>query len=133
MIIVGHINVDACQNLVSIGRKIVGKCGGLPVAARTLGGLLRSKLSDDEWKGVLNSKIWELPFEASDILPVLRISYYHLPLHLKQCFAYCSILPTDYKFKKDELVSCGWLKTSFRSQKEGTKWKISGASTFMNC
>ncbi|XP_058216002.1 putative disease resistance RPP13-like protein 1 [Rhododendron vialii] len=97
-------SMDANQNLVSIGKEIMKKCEGLPLVARTLGGLLRCKLTEDEWKGVLNSKIWELSEEESHILPALRLGYYHLPSHLKKCFAYCSILPKDYKFEEEELV-----------------------------
>ncbi|KAK9200419.1 hypothetical protein WN944_015616 [Citrus x changshan-huyou] len=40
--------------------KVVGKCGGLPLAAKTLGGLLRSK-RHDEWDEILNSNILDLP------------------------------------------------------------------------
>ncbi|XP_057512807.1 putative disease resistance protein RGA4 [Actinidia eriantha] len=116
-----NISVDACQNLVSIGRKIVAKCGGLPLAAGTLDGLLRSNLRDDEWEGVLNSKIWELSDEESAILPALRISCdHHLPLHLKKCFAYCSILPKDYKFEEVELVLL-WMAEGFIQQPKGEK------------
>ncbi|XP_058181212.1 putative disease resistance RPP13-like protein 1 [Rhododendron vialii] len=97
-------SMDANQNLVSIGKEIMKKCKGLPLAARTLGGLLQCKLTEDEWKGVLNSKIWELSEEESHILPALKLSYYHLPSHLKKCFAYCSILPKDYEFEEEELV-----------------------------
>ncbi|KAL7233313.1 hypothetical protein ACSBR1_017026 [Camellia fascicularis] len=95
-----NTNIDANPNLVSIGKKIVEKCKGLPLAARTLGGLLRNKVRDEEWVNVLHSKIWDLPHNKSGILPALRLSYHDLPSHLKQCFAYCSIYPTTMNLRK---------------------------------
>ncbi|KAF7113556.1 hypothetical protein RHSIM_RhsimUnG0114300 [Rhododendron simsii] len=112
--------MDANPNLVSIGQKIIKNCKGLPLAARTLGGLLRCKLTEYEWEGVLNSKIWELSEERSHILPALRLSYYHLPSHLKKCFAYCSILPKDYEFEEKELVFL-WMAEGLILKKKGQK------------
>ncbi|XP_072062262.1 putative disease resistance RPP13-like protein 1 isoform X2 [Arachis hypogaea] len=90
--------------LEEIGRKIVKKCKGLPLAAQTLGGLLRGKDNEKDWNGVLNSEFWELSEEDSGILPALRISYYHLPSYLKRCFVYCSLYPKDFEFDRDELT-----------------------------
>lgn len=96
--------------LKEVGLGLVKKCKGLPLAAKTLGGLLRTKETKEEWCDVLYSKIWDLPDE--DILPVLRLSYHHLPPHLKHLFAYCSIFPKDYNFEKTELV-CLWMGEGF--------------------
>ncbi|RVW54249.1 putative disease resistance protein RGA1 [Vitis vinifera] len=64
---------SAYANLEAIGKEIVKKCGGLPLVAKALGGLLRNKVLDSEWEDILNSEIWNLLDEKNDILPIPEI------------------------------------------------------------
>jgi hypothetical protein len=97
-------NSDEHLKLEALGRQIVEKCKGLPLAIKAIGALLRSKLNVDEWDKVLRSELWDLPIEETSILPSLRLSYTNLSTDLKRCFAYCSIFPKGYTFKKCKLV-----------------------------
>ncbi|CAN1343895.1 Putative disease resistance protein At3g14460 [Linum perenne] len=49
------------------------------------------------------------------------VSYYHLPSHLKQCFAYCGILPKDFEIEEDELVLL-WMAEGFLAQAKEKKY-----------
>ena len=89
--------------LEPIGIQIVDKCRGLPLAVKSLGHLLRSKVEKREWKDVLDSEIWHMQI-LSRILPSLILSYHHLSPPVKRCFAYCSIFPQDHQFNKEELI-----------------------------
>ncbi|PPS09665.1 hypothetical protein GOBAR_AA10968 [Gossypium barbadense] len=91
-------------SLKEVAEKIVTKCNGLPLAAKTLGGLLRTNVDLDAWEDILQSEIWKLSEHQSGIIPALQLSYHHLPPHLKRCFAYCSILPKDYEFGEEEII-----------------------------
>ncbi|XP_054791093.1 putative disease resistance RPP13-like protein 1 [Prosopis cineraria] len=97
-------NCGAPGKLESIGRTIVGKCGGLPLAIKTLGSLLGTKPARQYWGEILKSDIWSLSEDESKIIPSLRLSYHYLPSNLKRCFVFCSIFPKDYLIEKDVLI-----------------------------
>ncbi|GLT64866.1 hypothetical protein SLA2020_373310 [Shorea laevis] len=113
----GRENFDAHLKLKDIGVEIVKRCKGLPLAIKTLGGLLRGELNPDKWVKVLKSEMWELPEGRSHILPALRLSYHHLPAHLKKCFVYCAIFPKDHEFCKDDLILL-WMAEGFVKQQQ---------------
>ncbi|KAF5445501.1 hypothetical protein F2P56_034548 [Juglans regia] len=96
---------SAHPNLKEIGEEFVRRCKGLPLAVKTIAGVLRIEDEDiNEWKKVLKNKIWDIPVEAGGIPSSRMVSYDNLPSHLKRCFAYCSILPKDYEFEEKEVV-----------------------------
>ncbi|CAN6295260.1 unnamed protein product [Urochloa humidicola] len=112
------------HDLEFIGRKIATNCQGSPLAAKSLGVLLSDTHGDrEQWESILSEmQILEADKNTNNILPSLQISYQHLPYHLKQCFAFCSILPQGVEFEKDELVRLwiadGLVKSSGRRRVE---------------
>nr|XP_023929467.1 putative disease resistance protein RGA3 [Quercus suber] len=91
-------------NLLEIGKEIVKKCKGVPLAVNTLACLLYSKVDEHEWISIRDNEIWHLNQKESGILPALMLSYNQLPFHLKPCFAYCSIFPKDFVFNNLLLI-----------------------------
>ncbi|KAL5563598.1 hypothetical protein UlMin_033345 [Ulmus minor] len=103
-------------NLLEIGKEIVKKCGGVPLAAKALGGLLRFKFEENEWLSVLRSELWNLPQDGSSILPALRLSYLHLPIEQRRCFAYCAIFPKDHVIERERIIRL-WMANGFLSSR----------------
>ncbi|KAM3400825.1 hypothetical protein ACQJBY_005580 [Aegilops geniculata] len=87
-----------------IGNRIVTKLKGFPLAAKTVGRLLRNQLTFDHWIRVAESREWELQTNDNDIMPALKLSYDYLPFHLQQCFFFCGLFPEDYEFSAKELI-----------------------------
>ncbi|KAL6985650.1 hypothetical protein U1Q18_019025, partial [Sarracenia purpurea var. burkii] len=112
----GHEN-EVRPNLEAIGKEIVKKCGGVPLAAKAIGGLLRFKKEEKGWLSIKESEIWNLHDENS-ILPALRLSYNSLPLGLRRCFAYCAIFPKGSRIWKEDLIH-HWMANGYVSGKKG--------------
>ncbi|GLT33615.1 hypothetical protein SLA2020_081870 [Shorea laevis] len=115
----GKKNFNAHPHLQDVGEKLVERCKRLPLALKTLGGVLRGKRGHDEWENIYNSSIWTSK-DKTKILPVLRLSYNDLPSYLKQCFAYCALFPKDYEFDKMELVRL-WMAEGLLESSQGNE------------
>uniref|UniRef100_A0A8R7P8M4 AAA+ ATPase domain-containing protein n=2 Tax=Triticum urartu TaxID=4572 RepID=A0A8R7P8M4_TRIUA len=100
-------DVEQCPGdkrfLLDTGDKIMGKLKGSPLAAKTVGRLLRTDPSLAHWKRVLNSKQWAK--QSNGIMLALELSYGFLPFHLQRCFSYSALFPEDYRFRSRELIS----------------------------
>ncbi|KAK7392867.1 hypothetical protein VNO78_21317 [Psophocarpus tetragonolobus] len=68
--------------LLEIGRELVKKCGGIPLAVTTLGSSLISRMRN----------------------PALQLSYDRLPSHLKRCFASFSFFEEDSEFSSLDVI-----------------------------
>ncbi|CAD6343588.1 unnamed protein product [Miscanthus lutarioriparius] len=117
----GEGDTDALE---SIGQTIAKKCKGVPLAAQALGFMLRTK-DVREWENIRDSEIWEGP-STDDVLPSLKLSYYHMPPYLKLCFSYCSVFPKGCEIHRDNLIQ-QWISLGFihsNSRKDLTLEKI---------
>ncbi|XP_057801521.1 late blight resistance protein R1-A-like isoform X4 [Salvia miltiorrhiza] len=103
-------------HLEEIGKKIVGKCKGLPLSIVVIGGLLaKSELTLEYWEGIEKNLSSIVNSENDEYwLRVLKLSYDHLPAYLKPCFLYMGMFGEDEEIRVSKLmrlwVSEGFLK-----------------------
>ncbi|XP_051191604.1 putative disease resistance RPP13-like protein 1 isoform X2 [Lolium perenne] len=105
------------ERLETIGKEIAKKCGGVPLAAQSLGHMLKSK-PYDVWDSVRSNHIWNLPHARNtssthEVLASLLLSYNFIDNpSLKLCFAYCAIFPKGYNIIKHDLIH-QWIALGF--------------------
>ncbi|KAF7046563.1 hypothetical protein CFC21_055588 [Triticum aestivum] len=109
--------VEEQAELVAIGRHIVNKCGGLPLALKTMGGLLSSQKHVHEWKSIEASNIGDNDRGKYEVMLILKLSCKHLSSEMKQCFALCAIFRKDYEMQKDFLIEL-WMANGFIQEEE---------------
>ncbi|KAF8394055.1 hypothetical protein HHK36_020257 [Tetracentron sinense] len=97
-----------------LGRKMVKKCGGLPLAVVVLGGLLATKKSLYEWEKV--SKNFHIHLSEGQlqqrVMGILALSYHDLPYYLKPCFLYLGLFPEDFEISTSQLIR-QWVAEGF--------------------
>ncbi|KAJ4702456.1 Disease resistance protein [Melia azedarach] len=94
------------EEFVRIGREVLDKCGGLPLAIKTIAALLKQKIhSLAEWKKI-NDNFHELTTEGKNrqVMASLQLSYDELPSLLKQCLLCFSIYPEDFEISGEQIV-----------------------------
>ncbi|CAL9048701.1 unnamed protein product [Musa banksii] len=111
----GSEDAGEFPQLEAIAKKIAGRLKGLPLAARTVGGLLKAQMNEKHWRNIAGSEIWQLQHDENGVLPVLQLSYQCLPPHLKRCFVFCSLFPKDNRFDGEHLVQL-WMAEGYVDQ-----------------
>ncbi|KAK1281783.1 putative disease resistance protein RGA3 [Acorus calamus] len=107
------------ESVMDIGKNIVEKCGGVPLAIKSVAGVLAKKeVRRSEWEKVFNSEVWSSNEIPDGILPALYLSYQDLPSHLKQCIGYCSLFPKGVTLFRSILIKC-WISEGFVSAISG--------------
>ncbi|KAL6013025.1 hypothetical protein ACLOJK_003515 [Asimina triloba] len=112
-------NRSSCcpPNLEEVGKKIVAKCGGLPLAIRVIGGLLSTKEETERaWQNVLGSLNRHLSQESL-CMQILTLSYHDLPGYLKPCFLFLGIFPEDTDIYVAKLIWL-WIAEGFIQRRE---------------
>uniref|UniRef100_J3MWF9 Disease resistance R13L4/SHOC-2-like LRR domain-containing protein n=2 Tax=Oryza brachyantha TaxID=4533 RepID=J3MWF9_ORYBR len=101
----------AAGGFEDIGRKIVQKCSGLPVALRWIGNDLRERTDQNIWE-----KVYECDFfgKYSQIHSCIDASYKRLSFVLKRCFLYCLLYPEESVIQKQCIVQ-QWIAEGFFS------------------
>ncbi|TYH51803.1 hypothetical protein ES332_D10G304100v1 [Gossypium tomentosum] len=111
------------EEFVKLGKEMVKKCGGLPLAIVVLVCLLATKQSVAQWETVhknIHGHLNELPHQDRQYGAVNRIlvsSYNDLPYPLKPCFLYLSHYPEDWEIPKKELIRL-WIAEGFIPENE---------------
>ncbi|CAD6344094.1 unnamed protein product [Miscanthus lutarioriparius] len=100
----GHLDQNIEKAFEEIGRKIVQKCGGLPLAVEAIGSVLRFEENEEKWSDILDSELWDLPTGEDTVLPALRLSYVRTPIDLKRCFVLFTLFPKGHIFMKENVV-----------------------------
>ncbi|KAH6829273.1 hypothetical protein C2S53_011366 [Perilla frutescens var. hirtella] len=103
------------SHLEEVGKKIVAKCKGLPLAIVVVGGHLRkSSMALEYWESVANHMSHSIlnSVENEQCLNILSLSYSYLPVHLKPCFLYMGVFPEDHRILVSEILQL-WIAEGF--------------------
>ncbi|MED6209877.1 hypothetical protein PIB30_058893 [Stylosanthes scabra] len=125
----GQMDVTEHEELAAACKEIVNKLGNLPLAAKMIGSLFQDKLHLDQWFEILRSKFLHAGEVNIPIPSFLVLCYLDLPAQIKRCFAYLSLFPKGYQFKKNEVVLL-WMAEGFLKETNGKSMEDIGDEYF---
>ncbi|KQK16239.1 putative disease resistance protein RGA3 [Brachypodium distachyon] len=97
-------------NMQDVGRRIVQKCNGLPMAIRRIGCYLRDvEPQENDWERVYSSNFCGI---SRRIRSTINMSYLELPYYLKRCFIYCALYREGFVINR-QCITRQWIAEGF--------------------
>ncbi|KAK3224193.1 hypothetical protein Dsin_011218 [Dipteronia sinensis] len=113
-----------------VGKEIVAKCKGLPLAIKAVGGMMLYKPPRlREWQKTAERFREELAERDDSVMASLQLSYDELPPYLKSCFLSFSLYPEDCVITKEQLVHW-WIGEGFAPLRNGRSSIEAGEDCF---
>ncbi|TMX02701.1 hypothetical protein EJD97_020278 [Solanum chilense] len=101
---------NASPDLVNIGRNIVGRCGGIPLAIVVTAVMLRAR---ERTEHARNRVLESMGHKVQDgCAKVLALSYNDLPIASRPCFLYFGLYPEDHEIRAFDLINM-WIAEKF--------------------
>ncbi|KAL4378265.1 hypothetical protein GQ457_02G007100 [Hibiscus cannabinus] len=117
-------------DLKDVGREIVDKCKGLPLAIKAVGGMMLCKAPYcREWRRIADHFRDELAENDDSVMASLQLSYDELPSYLKSCFLSFSLYPEDCVITKQQVVHW-WIGEGFVPLRSGRSSTDAGEDCF---
>lgn len=111
-------NVSPAPHLQAYELRILDKCDGLPLAIVVIAGILLSHRDrNDWWEKVAEGVNDYVARDQSQSNDVIKLSFNHLPYHLKACFLYLGVFREDFEIPSWKLLRL-WISEGF-IQKDG--------------
>uniref|UniRef100_A0A803MQM1 NB-ARC domain-containing protein n=1 Tax=Chenopodium quinoa TaxID=63459 RepID=A0A803MQM1_CHEQI len=116
------------ESYEKLGKEMLKKCDGLPLAIVALAGILNTKRSIREWQQVneaVRSRVMEgtCTHMYGKVGDMLALSYDDLPGNLKPCFLYLGVFPEDCQIPAGMLTRM-WIAEGFVSASEDMPLKM---------
>ncbi|KAJ3682200.1 hypothetical protein LUZ60_014773 [Juncus effusus] len=121
---------DLSNDLYEVSSDILNKCRGIPMEAISLGNRLHRENDREKWRNIIQTEDdIEFSDERNNFMRAMRLTYSRLPLNLKPCFSYCSIIPEGARLDKEWLIQL-WMAQGFIPFRDGRQAEDIGNDYF---
>lgn len=101
-------------DMEELGRSVAKKCGGLPLAIVVISGLFAKFEMSREYWGFIYVNVAFTINNGNDerYVKILSLCYSHLPIYIKRCFIYLSVILADFTVTVSKLIKL-WVAEGF--------------------